>query len=364
MFSRPFHGSHLRRTVLAMVGALCSSSVGCEADWVTLGRMQSPAGTTGGVSQGSTTVATGGTDARETVGGASSTATTATGGITVTASTAGGATGVGGFSEPKFTDVIRVPSLASDYADDNPTLTDNMLELYFSSKNRPGGKGNVDVWVAKRPTLSADFGEPTLVAAVSTEGVESSPAISGDGLTLWVASQPAADAMGGHDILQSTRTSIQEEFGTPVLVRELSSAQDDIPRPTGAGGLLMPLASRRDNAMYWTYLARRPSLHEPFETPQLIQELIVEGQNVADAFLSADGRTIFFSHAQDQISDLFVAHRPVLEEPFGEAIRLSTINSPDDDRDPWLSPDGTILYFSSDRHQAGTLNIYQARLVE
>lgn len=369
MSLRPFLGGNVRRAALGGIGIAWFGSVGCESEWVTLGRMQSPVGTTASTNPNGTSggsFASGGTDTRDpgTPGGASNVGGASTTGGT-TASTLTGGTAAGGFSEPKFTDVTRIPSLASDYSDDNPTLTENLLELYFSSKNRPGGKGNVDVWVAKRTSSTADFGAPTLVSAVSTEGVESSPAVSGNGLTLWVGSEAAADGLGGYDILQSTRASIQDEFGAPVLVRELSSAKDDIPRPPGAGGLIMPLASRRDNTIYWTYLARRPSTSEPFGTPTLISELIIEGQNVADAFLTADGLTIFFAHSLNEISDLFVAHRTSVDSPFDQVMPLSTINSSSyDDRDPWLSPDGKILYFSSDRHQPGTLNIYQARLVE
>jgi Tol biopolymer transport system component len=37
---------------------------------------------------------------------------------------------------------------------------------------------------------------------------------------------------------------------------------------------------------------------------------------------------------------------------------LDDLNTPGDERDPWLTADGTTLYFTSDR--GGALNIYPA----
>lgn len=271
-----------------------------------------------------------------------------------------GTAGQSAFTVPTFTNPVRVPSLASTYADDNPTLTSDMKELYFSSKNRPEGKGNVDVWVAKRDSADSDFGEPIPVLAVSTVGIDNSPAISADGLTIWIGSAPATDGLGGYDIMQATRASRNDDFGTPVLVKELSSAADDIPRPLGNHGLTMPLGSRRDNDMYMTYLATRTAITAPFGTPVLKSEIVVSGANAADAFLTDDGLTLYFARSVSSSGDIYIANRPTLNSPFGTATALSSINTDHDDRDPWLSPDGNRLYFSSDRDTPGTLNIYQA----
>lgn len=347
---------------------LFASSMGgaCSSEWVPLGRIQTTAGTTGA----STLPSSGGTrdsSATEpvTAGGTEGSTTSASGGASANTTSDSGisAAGRAGLAAPNFGDVLRVPSLASGYEDDNPTLTSDLLELYFSSKNRPGGKGNVDVWVAKRTDPNGDFAAPVPVQEVSTAGVDSSPAIEADGLTLWVGFEPESGGLGGYDIMQSTRASTNDPFDTPVLVPALSSDKDDIPRPLGARLSTMPLASRRDSEIYLTYLAVRSSEESTFDEPQLRPELIAEGKNVADGFLSDDGLTLYFTRSADDSGDLFVTRRSATSESFGEAIPLSTINTSYDDRDPWVSSDGTLLYFSSDRDTPGTLNIYQARLV-
>jgi Tol biopolymer transport system component len=55
-----------------------------------------------------------------------------------------------------------------------------------------------------------------------------------------------------------------------------------------------------------------------------------------------------------------VAWRRSTNEAFSVTQPLSDLNTPADERDPWLSPDGTTLYFTSDR--GGILNIYTARV--
>lgn len=371
-----------KHRAFAISATFALSVTACGNEWVTLGRVQTASGGQTGVSTipesgGSrTSGGTTGTFTIPTNGGTTGTFTIPTNGGTTgepiastqggTSASTGGATGAAGsvaFEEPLFSEVQRVPSLASSYEDDNPTLTSDLLELYFSSKNRPGGKGNVDVWVAKRSNPDGDFDAPTPVLEVSTAGIDSSPAIEADGLTLWVGFEPESGGLGGYDIMQSTRASRNDVFDEPVLVSALSSNKDDIPRPLGNHFSTMPLASRRDSDIYLTYLATRSSEDSTFDEPLLRPELISQGKNVADGFLSNDGLTIYFSRSMDDTGDLFVAHRTATDAAFGDGIALSTINTPYDDRDPWLSPDGTRLYFSSDRDTPGTLNIYQARLV-
>jgi hypothetical protein len=58
-------------------------------------------------------------------------------------------------------------------------------------------------------------------------------------------------------------------------------------------------------------------------------------------------------------ADLFVAWRRSTSETFSGAQQpLDDLNTPGDERDPWLTPDGKTLYFTSDRD--GFLSIYTA----
>jgi hypothetical protein len=265
---------------------------------------------------------------------------------------------------PVFTTVAPVVELAYSEQTSDPTLTDDLKTMYFLSK-RPGGPGNADVWVAKRDSAAGAFSGLAPVNEVNTPGVEASPAISGDGLTLWVASRwMAVDNADGdyHDIWCSSRADAGSSWSTLAFVRELNSAQDDTPRPPGAGGLIMPVTSRRDSVTtYYTYLAFRASVSAPFTVTRRVSELEVPGFNVADAFLTRDGQQIYFTRAGNNKGDIYWARLDPATGLFTDAQALGApINTVDfDDRDPWVSPDGTRMYFASDR--GGALNIYEAR---
>src|SRR5690606_29760527 len=107
---------------------------------------------------------------------------------------------------------------------------------------------------------------------------------------------------------------------------------------------------RNEEGLYWTYLARRSETGDGFAEPVLIEELASTELIVIDAFLSDDGLTLWLNRAPlDGNADLFRAARPSLDAPFSEPEPLEDLNTDADERDPWLSPDGTQLYFTSDR---------------
>jgi Tol biopolymer transport system component len=70
---------------------------------------------------------------------------------------------------------------------------------------------------------------------------------------------------------------------------------------------------------------------------------------------------LFSSAPPLEPADLYVAVRDSLNEPFFASAPLDDLNTAAEERDPWLSPDGSKLFFVSDR--AGPLNIYQASAI-
>ncbi|MGC4065569.1 MAG: hypothetical protein QM784_13165 [Polyangiaceae bacterium] len=272
----------------------------------------------------------------------------------------GGSTSTAPFEEPLFENVKLVEELAASsdsFADENPTLTYNRLEIYFTS-NRDGGTGSDDVWMARRNRTQDPFDSPVPVASVNTEKSESSPAISPDGKWLWIGVERDG-GMGGRDIWRFERTGSDITFGNVTLEPNVNTTEDDIPRPLGNGLKTMPLASRIDTGIYQTYFATRADTTGNFGTPVLVQELFVDDRKLTDAFLTDDGLTLYFVRAKDDKNgDIYVAHRNTVSDAFQTPLPLTTINGTNDDRDPWLSPDGQELYFVSDRD--GNTRIYRA----
>ena len=98
----------------------------------------------------------------------------------------------------KLTDDTITRGLTFGY----PTISKDELSLYFSS-NIPGGRGEHDIWVAKRKSKNQPFGKPeNLGSVINTAGDEIAPYIAEDG-TLYFASDGLV-GMGGLDIFKAT----------------------------------------------------------------------------------------------------------------------------------------------------------------
>lgn len=292
--------------------------------------------------------------------------------LVVTASACTGRTLALGDSAPRpyhFEVPQIVGELRSDTArTDNPTLTADLLEIFFTSDRL---SGNGDVWSASRTDVLHPFSPPAAVAEVNTTTFETSSAISADGLTLWFGSDRPG-GVGSTDIWVSSRPNRSAPWSTPVNVVALNTTAEDIPRPPGQHALVMPLSSKTTTAaVYQTFFATRMSAGAAFDSPTLVAELAYPDRSTVDGFLSDDGLTLFFSSAPlvspadaappdggTPTADLYVAFRRSVDAKFEVTQPLDDLNTPGDERDPFLTPDGKTLYFTSDRD--GALNIYTA----
>jgi hypothetical protein len=249
-----------------------------------------------------------------------------------------------------------ITELSAPAKTDNPSLSADLLEIYFTSER---GGPNADVWRAERPRSDSAFGTPRLVTEVNSPQVETSPVISADGLTLWLASDRPG-GQGDFDVLVSERSARSAVWSAPVNLAVLNSPDKDIPRPIGQHDTVMPLGSDRASRGYYRiFFATRPEPTAPFGTPAPLPELVFPHESTVDGFLTDDGLTLFYcSGPEFGPADLYVASRRSTSDPFGDFVALQDVNSPNDERDPFLSADGTQFFFSSDR--SGHYEIYTA----
>lgn len=108
----------------------------------------------------------------------------------------------------------------SRFDETGPCISDDGLTLYFAS-DRPGGSGDFDLWVATRRTSKDPWGEPVnLGPAVNSEYYDNHPSISADGLTLYFDSRrPGVSSEPGYnDIYMTRRATVNDAWGKPELL--------------------------------------------------------------------------------------------------------------------------------------------------
>jgi Tol biopolymer transport system component len=129
--------------------------------------------------------------------------------------------------------------------DDGPTFFEDeetgLGHLYFVS-NRPGGRGDRDIWKTTRDWEGA-FAAPTNVAELNSPASDSRPAVRRDGLEMFFTSQrPGSVPLNGvvsSDVWTSIRHSTLDPWSPPVNAGSLnSSAAEAAPALSKEGATL------------------------------------------------------------------------------------------------------------------------------
>lgn len=251
----------------------------------------------------------------------------------------------------------RTPQLVFEaHTDDDPTLTEDMLELYFNRSD--------DIWWTTRPDVHSEWAPPVRNDQLSSTALDTSPKISRNGLTIFFASErTGAGTLGKEDVWTATRPARDVAWGNFTLLTQLNSSSNDSAASPSADLLELVMHSKRsDGTHYNLYRSVRSSIMEAWPPPAEIEELNMPPES-SNPMLTNDRLTIYFDSNRDDAtvqSQLYVAHRPTKTSKFDTATPLDEVNGTLDDRDPWISADEKTLYFSSDR--GGILGIYMTVL--
>ena len=182
---------------------------------------------------------------------------------------------------------------------------------------------------------------------------------------------------GGNDVHISTRTDPNNDFGwtTPVNLgavvnsafSELTGTYFEDPA-TGAGSLIFSSDRIAMNGMTFRFYQSTRNADGTFNAPVLIDELNGEGSHFGAA-IRRDGLEIFFGSVRPgglniPAFDIWVSTRASTSAHWNPPVLAAGVNSLEEDRLPKLSPDGSILYFQSDRAggfgNSPTFDLYSA----
>ncbi len=272
-----------------------------------------------------------------------------------------------GDAPPPWTDAAELGSFGTPVpqavahvggrSDQGPSLTADLLELYFYSSR--GCANCADIYVAKRATITAPWDTPAELVELTNAARDMAPEISADGLTLWYSSERQSPA-GGADIWVTTRADRASAWAPPARDPNLSTAGYDMDPALSDDELTMTITS--DGAggpAADVFIATRATRTSPWSTPVPIGELNTP-QHDSAASLRDQGHQLFFGR---EIStgnvDIFVATRESASSPFDMPVALANINDMKLDFDAWLSPDMHTIFFASDR--SGETEIYEAK---
>jgi hypothetical protein len=262
-----------------------------------------------------------------------------------------GGYGFGGCDQP-FSAPQRVASLSIAGVDDwAPYLSSDGLSIYFASWR----SGASDLYVATRASVSDDFGTPVLLADVSSSAYETSPSLTPAGDAIYFIG-PSATDLAVFDVFAATG-SAGGAFATPLRDDVLSSPQHDTSIEISRDGLSAFVVSNRSGGAggrdIWRAVRRRTI--DAFGAPQPVVELNSAGDE-GSTTLSADGNEIIFSANRPGGAgglDLWHAHRSYFGNRFDAPTRLAELASSHDDSRPSLSADGKTLYFNYAANEDG-----------
>lgn len=248
----------------------------------------------------------------------------------------------------------------------HPFLSRDGLELYFESLSR-------GIAVVSRGSSKDSFGDPVTVRARGglvggRAYFEVSPSLTGDGLTM-VFTSNRSDSVGGYDIRWTRRSGAGDNWGPDVpLPSTINSVSNESTACISGDGLTLLFSSDRPGGagLDDLYFATRPDLNSGFEQARALAAPINSPYIETDPYLSPDGTILLFSSSRpDGLGglDLYASVRVTADEPFSEPVHLGAfVNSSSDDTSPTLSPDGTELIFASPRPGgAGSSDVWTVR---
>jgi WD40 repeat protein len=261
-----------------------------------------------------------------------------------------------------FGDPILVPGINSDGTDDDPTLTGDMLEIYFSSTR--DGRPSEDIYRATRRDVGDPFDDVELVDELSLdESADASPEISLDGLIIRF-SGAWPEGFGGNDPMLAHRANRNAAWSMPLQIDELSTSADEASLVATADGLTGYFCHDFGGGAYWDLMrTERDDDMIDWELPMPIDELNGIGRDCTP-WIDADETELWFASVRaGGLGQEDIWRVAVDDGLFGEPEPVVELNGPGIDEDPWLSPDGNTIYFASDRDDEN-FEIYMATRVD
>ena len=252
----------------------------------------------------------------------------------------------GPFGPAVAMDVFNTPT-----AEDDVSLTADMLEIYFSTART----GTNRIYRSVRQRVDDPWPAPVDVIEIPSVN---NPRIAADGLMLLGAASTLPGSVGGEDVWFATRSDRTAQFSALQLLPGINTVDDEFE----------PWLSRDGLVLYLTYLpavgsngvarAQRSTATDPFGPATVLAPL--EGVDYDGGTWVREDELLLLFHSDrvPQNREIFVSTRASVADPWGAPAAAADLNSSTADSDVWMSPDGHTIYFVSRR--GGNDDIYMA----
>ncbi|HEY3801419.1 MAG TPA: hypothetical protein VGL61_02395 [Kofleriaceae bacterium] len=254
-----------------------------------------------------------------------------------------------------------IGELSTSGIERDPFVSQDELTIYFSHDSP---EGDMDVYTASRAHVGDAFGSASPFDVVNTSSDESKMSISTDGLTLIVCRSVAS---GGDDDFMTTRGSAGDAWTTPQL-DDLDTVNDDNYAPydpeLGSDGKTLYFAPvALDGDPQELALATRSDTSSEFGIATIPGYAANAGYGDADPWIDGSGDVLVFSRVPIGTGDVDIVYMTAGSNgQFGSVVAVPGVDTAGTaDGDPWVSPDGCRMYFSSNR--AGSYDLYVATAI-
>jgi len=254
------------------------------------------------------------------------------------------------FGTPRLITELSDP----DWFDDDPTLSADRLVIVFNSTRDTGID---DLFMSERASVGDSWPAPRRLTEINSPSMDTTPGLSGDGLTLHFASSRAG-GLGGLDIYRTSRAARGGAWSSPTHVDVLSSAIHESAVSPILDETLTAIVLE-DTGNPHIFESRRASSSEPWSTP--VELNLTTSSTERSSRLEASGLGVWFESNRPGGSgnyDLYFAVRPAIGSPFEAPINVSELNTAFSEGDPWISPDLRHIVFVSNR--TGSYELYEA----
>jgi hypothetical protein len=248
------------------------------------------------------------------------------------------------------------PNVNTSSADAGTVISPDGCTMYISS-DRPGGYGGWDAYVATRQSRDSEWEPPVnLGPPLNTANNDFPWSISADGLSLYLYSDRPG-GRGDYDLWVTTRYTTSAPWGPPVnLGPTVNSSSYEYQPNISADGLSLYFTSNRGGGSggYDLWVTTRTSLSDPWGPPANLGPTVNSSSGDYQPSISTDGLSLFFASTRPGgfgPDDIWVTTRGSVYDPWGTPVNLGPqINTPAEDFSPSISADGSTLYFTSSGH--------------